>query len=770
MGIRKITDIPEDVYVQFVRSLFANSGTLIVGALCHVAVALVAYIRTERPLFALFSVLFLAVGVWRYFDMQRCRERLEKLDLETARELETSYVVKGGIQGLLLGTFGFVAIYLYPDLFVELGALSVNLASLVTVVGRNYGSPRMVVVFVTTMLVPVGTGLLLHAELAHVVLGLLIFPFGLIIISNAAGLRGILASVVLERRKVSQLAQRFDRALNTMSHGLIMFSPEGRAVVANAQAAEFLGFRSSEQLLGRSLKALLLRGVAGKLLRGKDYVHAETQLTKALKQGRGRKVLLPLTDGRYFEFSAREGREELGVITFEEVTQRVEAEARIRHMARYDSLTDLPNRAYFHEMVTNLMASGDPDRLCGLAVLDLDDFKSVNDTLGHPVGDGLIYAVAERLSGCATDNVKISRFGGDEFMIFINRVEDENDFALQFQTIFDRLQGEVEVAGHSLRIQASAGAVVVPVRSYDMDAITVKADLALYNAKEQGKNRWRLFKEEMDEAFRSKQVMKADLRSAIQARALRVVYQPIIDMRTMRISDCEALCRWDHPELGPISPAVFIPLAEEIGLVSEISALVLEAACQECARWPEDLGVSVNLSAKDFHSGAVVDKVRNALTKAGLAAHRLEVEVTETTLLDDRPLNRHYINELKALGVRIALDDFGTGYSSLSYLHTLPLDRVKIDGSFLQDIIGNSRSHQLLKSVVELSRNLGLAVTVEGVETFEQLKILAESVKPDRVQGFLFGSALSSSGIETMSNMVWSPDGKFRKHDLTVQH
>src|SRR5690606_12550903 len=205
------------------------------------------------------------------------------------------------------------------------------------------------------------------------------------------------------------------------------------------------------------------------------------------------------------------------------------------------------------------------------------------------------------------------------------------------------------------------------------------------------------------------------------------------------------LCRWGHRELGPISPAVFIPLAEEIGLVSEISALVLEAACQECARWPEDLGVSVNLSAKDFHSGAVVDKVRNALTKAGLAAHRLEVEVTETTLLDDRALNRHYINELKALGVRIALDDFGTGYSSLSYLHTLPLDRVKIDGSFLQDIIGNSRSHQLLKSVVELSRNLGLAVTVEGVETFEQLKILAESVKPDRVQGFLFGSALSSS-------------------------
>jgi EAL domain-containing protein (putative c-di-GMP-specific phosphodiesterase class I) len=223
----------------------------------------------------------------------------------------------------------------------------------------------------------------------------------------------------------------------------------------------------------------------------------------------------------------------------------------------------------------------------------------------------------------------------------------------------------------------------------------------------------------------------------------------------MRMASCEALCRWDHPELGPVSPAIFIPLAEEMGIVSEISTFVLQAACTECAKWPDPTCVSVNLSAKDFRNRDVVDKVRHALAISGLAPHRLEVEVTETALLDDKSATSDLIREIKGLGVRIALDDFGTGYSSLSYLHKLPLDKVKIDRSFLMDVARDPRSLELLKGIVNLSRPLGLAITVEGVETFEQLKILALEVHPDLVQGFLFGSALSASGIETMSSTVW---------------
>jgi predicted signal transduction protein with EAL and GGDEF domain len=283
----------------------------------------------------------------------------------------------------------------------------------------------------------------------------------------------------------------------------------------------------------------------------------------------------------------------------------------------------------------------------------------------------------------------------------------------------------------------------------------VRADLALYKAKELGRNNWRLFEDEMDEAFRNRQALKADLRTAVETKALRVVYQPIVSLGTMRIAACEALCRWDHPELGAVSPATFIPLAEEMGIISDISLHVLQTAVAECTKWPEDIQVSVNLSAKDFRNRDIVERVRAALEKSGLAPHRLQVEVTETALLDDKSQTREIIAEIRAVGVRIALDDFGTGYSSLSYLHKLPLDKVKIDRSFLLDVVQNQRSLELLKGVVNLSRPLGLAVTVEGVETFEQLKVLSQTVKPDLVQGFLFGSALSASGIATMSNTVW---------------
>jgi len=236
---------------------------------------------------------------------------------------------------------------------------------------------------------------------------------------------------------------------------------------------------------------------------------------------------------------------------------------------------------------------------------------------------------------------------------------------------------------------------------------------------------------------------------------LRVVYQPIVSLETMRIASCEALCRWDHPDLGPISPAVFIPLAEEMGIISEISDFMLRAATQECTRWPEAISVSINLSAKDFRNNEIISRVRRALEASGLEPHRLEIEVTETALLDDKSQTRTYIEELKALGLRIALDDFGTGYSSLSYLHTLPLDKIKIDRSFLVDVCRDKRSLELLKGIVALSNRLGLLVTVEGVETFDQLQVLALEVKPELVQGFLFGSALTATGIDTMSTTTW---------------
>ncbi|TPI20485.1 MULTISPECIES: EAL domain-containing protein [unclassified Mesorhizobium] len=756
MGRTKTENIPADVYIQFVRSLFDNAHMLVIGGVCYWILGFMIYWRTHNPLFVAFSFGLLSISLFRYFGIRTFLKTGGTIaNVEEARRWERIYILKGSLQGLGLGSLCFISIYVYPDPFAELAATSLTIATLVTVVGRNYGSPQMVRIFSVTFIGPAALGLLLRMDFPSVLLGLMIIPLTFITINSADHVRNVLFSAVIGHKQARNLTRRFDRALNTMSHGLVMLGPDGRVAVANAEAARLMSLKSGDALLGRSIHGLLMRGVAGGMLAPKDCRYIEAQLTRALREGRDRKVLVSLANGQHYEFSAREGSQELGVITFEDVTARVEAEEKIRFMARYDNLTGLPNRAYFHELVGEAMASGDQDRLCGLAVLDLDDFKSVNDTLGHPVGDGLIYAVAERLAAIAGPGITVSRFGGDEFMIFFDRVEDESHLSTLLDQIFADLQGEVDVAGHGLRIQTSGGAVLSRVKDTDADAMIVKADLALYKAKELGKNSWRLFEAAMDAAFRNRQLMKADLRNAVQARELRVVYQPIVAVSTMRIASCEALCRWDHADLGPISPSVFIPLAEEMGIVSDISTFVLEAACAECAKWPAQTSVSVNLSAKDFRSRDIVQKVRDALAKSGLAAHRLEIEVTETALLDDKSLTRESIEELKALGVRIALDDFGTGYSSLSYLHKLPLDKIKIDRSFLVDVNQNRQSLDLLKGIVSLSRTLGLSVTIEGVETFEQLKTLVHLVKPDFVQGFLFGAALSASGIETMSSVTW---------------
>ncbi|RVD53948.1 EAL domain-containing protein [Mesorhizobium sp. M7A.F.Ca.ET.027.03.2.1] len=755
MNLIKKNEIPVDVYIPFVETLFRDGLTLSIGFFAQTLLVVLVYWKTMDPAYLAVTLGLLAVAFLRLRNIRKYRHAPSPQNWEEARRRENDYILYGSMHGFMLGAFCFVGIYLAYDPFAEIAAVCVTLASATSIAGRNYGSPRMVVIFIMTMTWPISLGFILRGDPYHFILGLLSAPFLFAIKRFADLVREVLFAALSEEKKANRIAQRFNRALNTMSHGLVMLGPDGRVAVANAEAAHLMSLKSPDALLGRSIHGLLMRGVAGGMLAPKDCRYIEAQLTRALREGRDRKVLVSLANGQHYEFSAREGSQELGVITFEDVTARVEAEDKIRFMARYDNLTGLPNRAYFHELVGEAMVSGDRDRLCGLAVLDLDDFKSVNDTLGHPIGDGLIYAVAERLAAIASQDITVSRFGGDEFMIFFDRVEDESHLTSQLDEIFAGLQGEVDVAGHGLRIQASGGAVLSRVKDTDVDAMIVKADLALYKAKELGKNSWRLFEASMDAAFRNRQLMKADLRTAVESKGLRVVYQPIVAMSTMRIASCEALCRWDHPDLGPISPSIFIPLAEEMGIISEISTFVLQAACAECAKWPDQTSVSVNLSAKDFRNRDVIQKVRDALAGSGLAASRLEIEVTETALLDDKSLTRQYIEELKQIGVRIALDDFGTGYSSLSYLHKLPLDKIKIDRSFLMDVTQNPRSLELLKGIVNLSRPLGLSVTVEGVETFEQLKILALQVKPDLVQGFLFGSALSASGIETMSNTVW---------------
>ncbi|MGY6708771.1 MAG: putative bifunctional diguanylate cyclase/phosphodiesterase [Rhizobiaceae bacterium] len=748
-------NIPDDVYIGFVKSLFKDAHILLIGAACHGLVAMLVYLNSGDPIYLGLTVALVAAGLYRYATTKQAKDGEVITDMRSALEWERTFFIGGTIQGLAAGLFSFTAIYLAPDTFGEVAAVGVIIGSSVTIVGRNYGSGRMVLVLSVCVILPICVAWMLKGELSYFILGLFMIPYVFAMTQLARNVREVLFAAITGEKVANFLAERFDRALNTMTSGLIMLSREGKVIVANAEAAALMQVDNPRRLMGRTLRALLMRGVAAGMLDQRDSQYAEAQLTGSLLDGKDRKIQLKLKDGRYFEFTSRGGRHDLGVVTFEEVTQRIKAEERIRQMARYDNLSGLPNRAYFQELVSELMASGDRRRKVGLVIFDLDDFKSVNDTLGHPVGDGMILAVAERLQKIQEPNVHVGRFGGDEFMVYFDDMPDKSTFSYTIDRILGCLNGDVDVAGHNLRIQVSGGAVMASARDADFDALVVKADLALYTTKESGKNGWKMFEPAMDQAFRNRQLLKADLRQAVEAGGLRVVYQPIVSMQTMRIASCEALCRWDHPDLGPISPAIFIPLAEEMGIVSDISDFMLHAATQECMRWPEDISVSINLSAKDFRNDEIISKVRRALDASGLDAHRLEIEVTETALLDDKSQTRAYIEELKALGLRIALDDFGTGYSSLSYLHTLPLDKIKIDRSFLVDVCRDKRSLELLKGVVALSNRLGLLVTVEGVETFDQLQVLAREVKPELVQGFLFGAALTATGIDTMATTTW---------------
>jgi diguanylate cyclase (GGDEF)-like protein len=752
---------PDYVYVGFVRSLFNAPAILLIGGVIHAVISLTILSASGDTVYLFLAAALFVAGIYRFHGIREGQKAIDQIvDLRSAKEWENRYLIGGTLQAFLLGLLCFTTLYIAPVPFGELASITVVLGSTVSIVGRNYGSRQMVAVQAVAVVVPIGAGLMLKSDIYYFMLGLCLIPYIYVLITMARHVRSVLFNAITQERKSWQIAQRFDRALNTMGHGLVMLGADGQVVVANAEASRALGFPGVDKMLGRNLRSLFGRAVAAGLLTPKDMAFLSSQLVNPLGSMRDRKMMIPLTDGRYFELTAREGARDLGVLTFEEVTQRVQSEERIRYMARFDGLTDLPNRAYFNETVTEMVAKGDPDRLCGIAIFDLDDFKSVNDTLGHPVGDGLIAAVANFLGEFAGPNVVVGRVGGDEFTLFVNSVEHPDELGEIMDRVFSELQGDLDIAGHSIRVMLSGGVVLAKAGDFDIDTMLVNADLALYSAKEAGKNQWRLFESVMDHAFRNRQLMKADLRNAIESKSLRAVFQPIIAMDTMRIASCEALCRWDHPELGPISPAVFIPLAEEMGIVGDISDFILEAACVECATWAEHVAVSVNMSAKDFQNGEIVAKVAAALKRHKLHPSRLEIEVTETALLDDKKASVRYIQELKKLGVRVALDDFGTGYSSLSYLHSLPLDKVKIDRSFLADIAEDQRSLDLVRGVVELSRTLGLKVTIEGVETFDQLRILHRLIKPDLVQGFLFGSPLSASGIATMSNTTWPFTGQ----------
>jgi diguanylate cyclase (GGDEF)-like protein len=537
--------------------------------------------------------------------------------------------------------------------------------------------------------------------------------------------------------------ERFNAAMNNMPLGFCMVDDEQRLVATNERFGEIYGLPPDMIFPGTSLRTSLeyraANGHFGDDI-GPDFVEERLAAARDPEPWHSTRST---RDGRIISVLHQPLRGGGSLSTHEDVTARRKAEAQIAHMAHHDALTDLPNRVLFREHLVKSLESVDRGKLAVLCI-DLDRFKAVNDTLGHAIGDALLRAVGDRLQAASRPNDLVARLGGDEFAI----VQAGTEQPLGATTLATRLIAEIgkpfELEGHQVVVDASVGIAIAPNDGTDPDRLLKSADMALYRAKKDGRDSYRFFEPEMDARMQLRRTMELDLRRALTLGEFEVYYQPLITLKTGKISGFEALLRWHHPRRGMVPPMEFVPVAEEIGLIGQIGAWVLKQACLEAATWPDDIHIAVNLSPAQFKHRAVVLDVVAALGASGLPAHRLEVEITETVLLQDTESTVGTLDELRNLGVRISMDDFGTGYSSLAYLQKFPFDKIKIDRSFVKDLSERPQSLAIIRAVTALSTSLGMKTTAEGVETEEQLQTLKEEGCTE-VQGYLFSKPVPAT-------------------------
>jgi diguanylate cyclase (GGDEF)-like protein/PAS domain S-box-containing protein len=463
-----------------------------------------------------------------------------------------------------------------------------------------------------------------------------------------------------------------------------------------------------------------------------------------------------------------DGAAEYILAVSEDIAERKRAEAQIARLAHYDPLTDLPNRLLFQkDLSAALSRAARREDLVAVHCIDLDRFKTVNDTLGHPIGDALLKTAAERLRACVREGDTIARLGGDEFAVVQCGLTDLSGATRLAGRIVEALAETFELQGHQVMIGGSVGVAVSPNDGSDSDELLKKADMALYRAKADGKGAFHFFERAMDEALQARRALELDLRLALAEGQFELHYQPLFNLGADKVTGCEALLRWRHPVRGMVSPADFIPLAEEIGLINPLGEWVLREACREAAGWPDHVRLAVNLSPAQFRDKHLVTTVVSALAASGLAAERLELEITESVLLQDTAGNMSILHDLKALGVRISMDDFGTGYSSLSYLRSFPFDKIKIDQTFVRDILDDADALAIIKAVLDLGASLGITTTAEGVESVEQLDELRRQGCGE-IQGYFISRPKPAAEIAAMLGVT--VQGGSRAPVITFTH
>ena len=734
-----------------IDSLFEAPGPLLAGIVFVAIAAAMTALKTGQNLTWACVLLLVMAGAYRVFDVLRFLPRKSTITADEAAQWKKRYQIGAMIQAAAIGIWCSATLLISDDAVAHMICLSVTTGILAGGAGRAYGRQWIFQLQAALIFGPTVIALALRGTPYYIAMSVVSAVFLVAVLGISANLHRIFMRAVVAREREAALAGQFDTALNNMPHGLCMFDANGRLAVMNHRFSEMMNL--SDDLVQRGVRAPDI--ISACVIAGSISAASGNMILSEIDNSQARDIITTDPDvdrGRSLSWTFQPMAGGGTVVLVEDVTERKNAEARITHLARYDELTALPNRLNFRDEIDRLLAvQHDAAQLSALLFVDLDQFKQVNDTLGHPCGDQLLCAVADRLREMLRPEDFVARFGGDEFVVFQQNLASNEDAASLARRIVERLSERYRIDNHLVEIGASVGIAMTSPDGISADTLLKNADMALYRAKADGRGTFCFFREEMAQTVEARRILELDLRKALANEEFELFYQPLINIKSGKISTCEALLRWNHPVRGTVSPVDIIPVAEDMGLIVDLGRWILRKACMECMKWPEAVSVAVNFSPQQFHQRDVLSEVRYALEVSGLPAHRLEIEITESSLLRNTQITHDVLSQLNSLGVRISLDDFGTGYSSLSYLHNFPLQKVKIDRSFLEGI-DTDRPLTLLRGVARLSADLGMSVVVEGIETNEQLELISADGTVTEAQGYLFSKPVPAGRVRQLLN------------------
>lgn len=731
------------------------------GKMSAAIASLVTYFMTAEFVFLATTIGMLSIILADVGNIKEHRRLIESGERDLTK-WQDHYKFLATTFMLITGIWCFFVFILSDDGFLHLLCVATTMGNIINLMCRNFNNDQILTLQLCAVGVPLVLGVISYGDYRSMILCGFFLPLFSSVRDISERLRNLFSDVTAQSEEREAFGVQLNEALESMSHGLLMFDDEMRLRVINRTARHILVINEDIDCFGKKLG-----DIARSVDLRKPYINRVRILEDALYsrlQQRSKSKVFQVSKNQFVELSIKLRDSGGCVLVIEDVSQRIQYENRINQLARFDDLTGLCNRSYFTqqaEAISNTIGSG---QQAAVLFFDLDDFKRINDMLGHEAGDHILTSVSERVRDIMPKEAVIGRWGGDEFVVFVEERHCDSDIKTTAEQMVRKLTEPIEYNNQILRFGSSLGVAMYPNDSNNLERLLKLADLALYQSKAAGKNTTTFFSHEMEDDLHDRLQMEDDLTEAVRAGNLELHFQPIISIETQKPAVFEALTRWTRNGTESVSPAEFIPMAEDLGLIRDIGEWTLKEACRQCSQWPENTSVAVNVSAVQFQVGSITNAVRQALMTTGLDPHRLEIEITETAVLNDMSHAILVLEKISELGVRISLDDFGTGYSSLSYLHKLPLDKLKIDKSFIDDIESSERSQTLLAGITAMGKALDLKVVVEGIENKKQLDLLRDRYDVDYVQGYFFSKALPADDAREFADRFNAPLSSAKPH------